>query len=389
MNLGSKGLSIFETPKGLNFLYLLLQLMILQDADGRVASNQSIPWNTNHILMSNLEPRHTYYIKIAAYNGQGIGPFSMLLTVRPEPSLALGAVSVSADGSAGSTSGWVVPLVICFVIAIGILATAALFFVRFRRGQSIWKTGNGREANRLYNLTSQTLASLNRRRKVRKPEVVHSTSTGNFDLATTATTPTNQGEFQLLPTERHGRRSIIITERSAADGASEASGEQHHEVPDQIEPLNFRKPRTRTKQRRKSFRDSFTATMSTVYRKISSGSNTLGRKKHREVRLRRRRSLGTTGTSEDDSDYAYIDRSTHSITGYLQSPTKAKTDQPTLDESTKVFADDNTFSTTSFIDSPSPYATIQVLRKQRAQQGRQHWNRPMHPYPFHTLKVKH
>ena len=26
------------------------------------------------------------------------------------------------------------------------------------------------------------------------------------------------------------------------------------------------------------------------------------------------------GTSEDDSDYAYIDRSTHSITGYLQSP---------------------------------------------------------------------
>ena len=27
------------------------------------------------------------------------------------------------------------------------------------------------------------------------------------------------------------------------------------------------------------------------------------------------------GTSEDDSDYAYIDRSTHSITGYLQSPT--------------------------------------------------------------------
>ena len=37
------------------------------------------------------------------------------------------------------------------------------------------------------------------------------------------------------------------------------------------------------------------------------------------------RSLGTIGgTSEEDSDYACIDRSTHSITGYLQSPDKNK-----------------------------------------------------------------
>ena len=35
--------------------------------------------------------RHTYYVKVAAFNGQGAGPFSELLTVRPEPSLAMGA----------------------------------------------------------------------------------------------------------------------------------------------------------------------------------------------------------------------------------------------------------------------------------------------------------
>ena len=40
------------------FSLFVLQLMILQDADGRLASNQSIPWTQNHILMSNLEPRY-------------------------------------------------------------------------------------------------------------------------------------------------------------------------------------------------------------------------------------------------------------------------------------------------------------------------------------------
>ena len=116
------------------------------------------------------------------------------------------------------------------------------------------------------------------------------------------------------------------------------------------------------------------------------------------------------GTSEDDSDYAYIDRSTHSITGYLQSPTNTamknnsmknsnsfdasyaklktfgnglKPDQTTtinlllansFDNNDGVDTDnaleetdivDKMCSTTSFIDSPSPYATIQVLRKHR------------------------
>ena len=150
------------------------------------------------------------------------------------------------------------------------------------------------------------------------------------------------------------------------------------------------------------------------------------------------------GTSEDDSDYAYIDRSTHSITGYLQSPTNTamknnsmknsnsfdaghaklksfgnghKPDQTTtinlllansFDNNDGVDTDnaleetdivDKMCSTTSFIDSPSPYATIQVLRKHRQQTKESLMNdqssnrknnlihqRP-HPGGFHTLKV--
>ena len=157
--------------------------------------------------------------------------------------------------------------------------------------------------------------------------------------------------------------------------------------------------------------------------------------------------LRSRGTSEEDSDYAYIDRSTHSITGYLQSPTNTNIKKPITKDSNicdaihpknKLFGngdvtdqtttinlllansletnmmDNNNStedrgrvegmcSTTSFIDSPSPYATIQVMRKHRQQQkdilnqqhpliepaNRQHnliHQRP-HPGGFHTLKV--
>ena len=151
------------------------------------------------------------------------------------------------------------------------------------------------------------------------------------------------------------------------------------------------------------------------------------------------------GTSEDDSDYAYIDRSTHSITGYLQSPnnTNIKKDSNNFDSNNickkkrfgkgnnggadqtatinlllansfesngGVETDNNAIeeshivdkmcSTTSFIDSPSPYATIQVMRKHRQQtkeslpqvnhlkgQNNLIHQRP-HPGGFHTLKVQ-
>ena len=49
---------------------------------------------------------------------------------RPEPSLALGAVAISSDTSEDSTSGWLIPLVICFVASLCLLATAMLFYVK-------------------------------------------------------------------------------------------------------------------------------------------------------------------------------------------------------------------------------------------------------------------
>ena len=49
---------------------------------------------------------------------------------RPEPSLALGAVAISSDESNDSTSGWLIPLVICFVASLCLLATAMLFYVK-------------------------------------------------------------------------------------------------------------------------------------------------------------------------------------------------------------------------------------------------------------------
>ena len=58
--------------------------------------NRSLSYDSPHLLMSNLEPRHTYYIQVAAFTSRGTGPFSETLEVRPEPSLAhLGKVSKS------------------------------------------------------------------------------------------------------------------------------------------------------------------------------------------------------------------------------------------------------------------------------------------------------
>lgn len=87
-----------------------LQVLILQ-AGGRLALNRSLPYeNPPHLLMSNLEPRHTYYIQVAAFNSRGSGPFSETLEVRPEPSLAhLGAVAGIAEDKG---IAWITPLII-------------------------------------------------------------------------------------------------------------------------------------------------------------------------------------------------------------------------------------------------------------------------------------
>ena len=404
--------------------------MILQDVDGRVASNQTISWKTNHLMISNLEPRHQYYIKVAGFNSQGVGPFSQVLEVKPEPSLALGAVATSDEEG---SNGWLVPFIICFVVTIGILATATLLFIKYHGKDhpgllKAFTKAHNSQRPRLYNLTSQTLASLSTKRQKRRPgmDIVHSTSTctANFDLSCSPVKPSaSAAEFQLIHTSNDSNGDSMrsrghLGRRSAADGAS-ATSSWLDNVPENEElfngtiidaseataALNSSRTVGGKKQRRKSnLRDSLSATVSSVYKGIiSSGSNTVGRMKRKpstlmrtkNARARRRSIGGTTGTSEDDSDYAYIDRSTHSITGYLQSPNKGQDPRPRPPERQKfIFNENEMCKTTSFIDSPSPYATIQVLRKQKhgSQPGR--WKRPsahlhkMQSGNFHTMRVR-
>ena len=53
-------------------------------------------------MMSNLEPHHLYHVQVAAMNSQGlIGPFSTILQVRPQPSLA-----PDEDGEGGDFRGF-------------------------------------------------------------------------------------------------------------------------------------------------------------------------------------------------------------------------------------------------------------------------------------------
>ena len=77
-----------------------------------------VKWNyiINFILWYYVSIEQLYYFKYS-YN-------------RPEPSLALGAVAISSDNSDDSTSGWLIPLVICFVASLCLLATAMLFYVK-------------------------------------------------------------------------------------------------------------------------------------------------------------------------------------------------------------------------------------------------------------------
>ncbi|CAB4070176.1 ROBO2 [Lepeophtheirus salmonis] len=78
------------------------QLMILQN--GQIASNQSLEQSQNWVMMSNLEPFHTYEIKVAAYNSKGLGPFSESILVKPEPSSMFKGAAVSDSTSSSSSS---------------------------------------------------------------------------------------------------------------------------------------------------------------------------------------------------------------------------------------------------------------------------------------------
>ena len=258
--------------------------------------NRSLPYDSPHLLMSNLEPRHTYYIQVAAYNSRGTGPFSETLEVRPEPSLAhLGAVAGISEGAASSSSlkgvAWVTPLVIGFVVVIALIATAALIYVRKAAG------ANNANSNK-FNPVNLTPVLFNSR-----------------DSKKSTATPTFR-EFQLV-----------------------SQGHAHLRRGD---------------RRKKAV--SIWGISNTLNRMWKGGANNGGGRGHLAPLAggrgpRRRQSVHVSRglTSEEESDYACIDRSTHSITGYLNGRSNGRGHAP----------HHSTLSTCA--DSLSPYATTHVL----------------------------
>ena len=117
----------------LSFIHSFIQVLILQH--GHVASNLTVAFDDSNIVLSNLEPRHVYEVQVAAFNGEGLGPFSQPLEVRPEPSLALTAGAMAAedlnDSSSDSSSSllWIIPVVIALII-LGLLFFSAVILVR-------------------------------------------------------------------------------------------------------------------------------------------------------------------------------------------------------------------------------------------------------------------
>ncbi len=250
--------------------------------------NRSLPFDDPHLLMSNLEPRHTYYIQVAAYNSRGAGPFSATLEVRPEPSLAhLGAVAGISEGASLKGVAWVTPLVIGFVVVIAIIATAALIYVR--------------KANSVNNANSNKFP-------VNLTPVLFD---GRDHVKKHSTTPTFR-EFQLI-----------------------SEGHNH---------ANTRR------ERRNKKTVSIWGISSTLNRLWKGGRGHV----HNGCGPRRRQSIHVSHglTSEDDSDYGCIDRSTHSITGYLNGRNRGS-------GGGSRHAHHSTLSTCA--DSLSPYATTHVL----------------------------
>ena len=242
--------------------------------------NRSLPFDLPHLLMSNLEPRHTYYIQVAAYNSRGTGPFSDTLEVRPEPSLAhLGAAAgISETGAAIEGVVWVTPLVIGFVVVIAMIATAALIYVRKAAN------ANNNAAKFPVNITP---VLFNTREHPKK----------------NSATPTFR-EFQLV-SEGHAHGSMRRKKTVSIWGISNTlnrmwKGGRGH---------------------------------------VHSGS---GRRRRQSIHV----SHGLT--SEEDSEYGCIDRSTHSITGYLNGRGNGRH-----------HAHHSTLSTCA--ESLSPYATTHVL----------------------------
>ena len=180
---------------------------------------------------------------------------------------------------------WVTPLIIGFVVAIALIATAALIYVK-------------RAASNLTSTTNKLPVNLT-------PILF-----GGRDTGKKTATP-NLREFQLV------------------------SGQEGHA------------PHVNRRRRTVSIWG-LSHTLNRMWKKNGRGRGArCGRGEHR-----RRQSIHVSHglTSEEESDYAYIDRSTHSITGYLNGRGHWRTSHA---------PHHSTLSTCA--DSLSPYATTHVL----------------------------
>ena len=153
---------------------------------------------------------------------------------RPEPSLALGAVAISSDNSKDSESAWLIPLVICFVIALCLLATAMLFYVKCygvpnrtpkttlinissTRAQFIPSFAKNYSHNKSRKKTSQ------KKDKVNHLEFSLSSNQSHCQFANKNGFPT--AELQILPTSSESNFASSSERRQSTLGQTESVGQ--------------------------------------------------------------------------------------------------------------------------------------------------------------------
>ena len=230
-----------------------------------------------NLILSNLEPHHTYHVQIAGFNSRGVGPLSPRMEVVPRPANDVDFVSdqagrdrpthdaldEAAGGDRGSLAAWLVPTLLCFAIVTGLAAGYVLCSRNPDLRRSV--SGGSYPKIRMPAFSSGFFARpVGRRNRPRQGD-----------------DPAGQKEFQLL-------QSPSATSQSQMTGLT-GSSSRGGGVGQSPGPL----------------------------RSAASAETSLNRfglnKLNNNNRFRR-------GKSEEESDYAYIDRSTHSITGYLNNP---------------------------------------------------------------------
>ena len=344
----------------------------------QVSPTESSP----HMLMSNLEPRHTYFIQVAAFTSRGIGPFSEVLKVRPEPSLALSGASQVAitdideymgrHSSESNSSVWLIPLlVVGLIVFLSAMATAALIYVHRQRVKS-----GGSQVGHQH--VSSNLAGTQPQVGTRRPCKIHfpaslitlTTQSPKFkiklrkhsDKRKSVQCPA-EADFQLLATPLsnsstrcsfpastdgvsrtntycslrrfgggdEGEAAFLeVRHRSEGRGASSAETMWIDRAFDNDKVNKDNCNNNNNNRKKKHF---IYSTMSRITHglKNKGGGGDKDEQEHQNkkrlklrsgILLSERKCRVKRPQSEDESDYAYIDRSTHSITGYLNMEAK-------------------------------------------------------------------